>query len=84
MTLNVKKTGYIFILSLLLGASNAMAQEDTESSNRQLCEQEAENAGLETKGEMQEYIALCLEEINAQSENNENGDEVRTIEPENS
>jgi len=50
------------------GYSMAYAEESVEISDRQVCEQEADEAGLLTDQEVEDYVAQCLEDIQAQNE----------------
>jgi len=58
---------------LMVNSGAVLAQEtpetnDTQMSDTQYCESEAEQAGMVSQDDIHEYVSQCLEEIRVQDE----------------
>lgn len=67
--MKINKSIYVTaLMSILMLTVNgiALAKDPLEMSDKESCEQEAKESGLEGN-ELQEFVAQCLEEIRAQN-----------------
>ena len=46
----------------------AVAQDEPEMSDQEMCELEAEEAGMMSQGDIRDYVEQCLEEVRLQNE----------------
>lgn len=61
----------VVVFSLMLGGG-VLAQDQPEVTDQELCQMEAEEAGMMDENDIHDYVEQCLDELHRQEEPNNN------------